>query len=142
MMGTRCGDLDPGIVLFLMRNGYSSAEALGELFDRQSGLLGISETTSDVRELLSSRSHDSRADLALRMFCYQCRKVIAAMAAVLGGIDMLVFTGGIGEHATDLRSEICGSLGFLGTFEVKVLKAEEDVQIARTTADLCRMMTR
>ena len=136
MMGTRCGDLDPGIFVFLMRNGFASADELEAVFNRRSGLLGVSEKSEDVRELLAARSHDSRADLALRMFCHQVRKGIASMAASLGGLDLLVFTGGIGEHAAGLRKEICSGLNFMEDFEIKVMAAEEDLQIARITAKL------
>jgi acetate kinase len=133
MMGTRCGDLDPGTIVYLMRKGYEIAEKLEALIDRESGLLGISETSSDVRELLRARSEDARADLALEMFCYQARKTIASMAATLGGLDALIFTGGIGEHAAPLRDEICAGLKFLGDFQVRILPAQEDLQIARIT---------
>lgn len=136
MMGTRCGDLDPGAVIYLMRHGYGSPEALEELFDHRSGLLGVSGATSDVRDLLSTRNQDARADLALRMFCYQVRKAIAAMAAALGGLDALVFTGGVGEHAAEIRNEICSGLEFLGGFQTPALPAQEDLQIARITARL------
>ncbi len=136
MMGTRCGDLDPGAVIYLMRHDYGSPEALEELFDRRSGLLGVSGITSDVRDLLSTRKQDARADLALRMFSYQVRKAIAAMASALGGVDTLVFTGGIGEHAAQVRNEICSGLQFLGSFQTLMLPAQEDLQIARITASL------
>lgn len=134
MMGTRCGDLDPGAVIYLMRQGYADAGKLEDVFDHRSGLLGVSGKTSDVRELLKARKQNSRADLALRMFGYQIRKAIGAMAAALGGLDALVFTGGIGEHATELREEIRGKLEFLGPFQSLVLPAQEDLQIARITA--------
>ncbi len=136
MMGTRCGDLDPGIFVFLMRNGFASADELEAVFNRKSGLLGVSERSEDVRQLLAARTSDPRADLALRMFCYQVRKAIASMAASLGGLDLLVFTGGIGEHAAGLREEICSGLNFMEDFEIKVIPAEEDLQIARITAKL------
>jgi len=136
MMGTRTGDLDPGTIVYLMRKGFESADKLEALIDRESGLLGISETSSDVRELLQTRGKDARADLALKMFCYQTRKTIASMAAALGGLDVLVFTGGIGEHAAPLRDEICAGLKFLGDFQVRVLPAQEDLQIARITEKL------
>ena len=87
--------------------------------------------TSDVRELLNARRQNTQADLALQMFCYQVAKTIAGMATALGGLDVLVFTGGIGEHATPLRQEICARLQFLGNFEVRVLPSEEDLQIAK-----------
>jgi len=136
MMGTRSGDLDPGTIVYLMRKGYESADKLEALIDRESGLLGISETSSDVRKLLQTRGKDARADLALKMFCYQTRKTIASMAAALEGLDVLVFTGGIGEHAEPLRDEICAGLKFLGDFQVRVLPAQEDLQIARITEKL------
>ncbi len=133
MMGTRCGDLDPGLLIYLARHGYGKPEDLERLCDHESGLRGVSGTTSDVRELLSRRQADPKADLALRMFCYQVRKMIAGMAAALDGLDALIFTGGIGEHADGLREEIQRGLGFLGPFETKVLPSREDEQIARNT---------
>jgi acetate kinase len=136
MMGTRTGDIDPGTIVYLMRQGYDTAERMDALVDRESGLLGISGTSSDVRKLLGARPEDPRADLALGMFCYQVAKAIASMAAALGGLDLLVFTGGIGEHATPLRDEICARLKFLGDFEVQVLPAQEDLQIARIAQKL------
>jgi acetate kinase len=136
MMGTRCGDLDPGAVIYMMRNGYADPQELETIFDRRSGLLGVSETTSDVRDLLSARGENKQADLALKMFCYQVRKAIAGMTAALGGLDALVFTGGIGEHAGELRVEICSGLEFLGSVRISTLAAQEDLQIAKITAKL------
>ncbi len=141
MMGTRCGDLDPGVMIYLLRNGYPNPDELEELVDRQSGLLGISGRSSDVRELTKMRKSNPNADLALKMFCYQTRQAIAGMAAALGGLDMLVFTGGIGEHSEELRAEICTGLEFLGIgnnekSRVKVLPAQEDEQICKITARL------
>ncbi len=136
MMGTRCGDLDPGLMIYLIRHGYNDPQALEKLVDKQSGLLGISGRSSDVRELLGMRGGNKEADLALRMFCYQVRKTIAGMAAAMSGLDALVFTGGIGEHAADLRNEICSGLEFLGKFQTLVLPSQEDLQIARITANL------
>ncbi len=133
MMGTRSGDLDPGVLLFLMQNGFADHDRLSTLVDHQSGLLGVSETTSDMRELLELRRGDARADLALRMFSYQLKKSIAAMAAALGGIDHLVFAGGIGENNSDLRQEVTGALAFLGNFETAVVPSQEDLQIATIT---------
>lgn len=130
MMGTRSGDLDPGVMVFLARHGFEKPDALEDLVNRKSGLLGVSDTSSDVRQLMEARAQPN-ADLALRMFCYQVRKTIAAMAGGLGGLDLLVFTGGIGEHADELRREICESLAWMGSFETRVLPAEEDLQIAR-----------
>lgn len=134
MMGTRCGDLDPGAVTWLMRHRAMDAAAIDDLLNRRSGLLGVSETTSDVRQLLALRPTDSRADLALRMFCHHAKKAIAAMAAALGGMDMLVFTGGIGEHATELRDEIVSGLQFLGCPDARAVSAQEDEQIAKIAA--------
>ncbi len=133
MMGTRCGDLDPGVMTFLMRKGFRGDDELERLFDHESGLLGVSETSSDVRELVGSRKENGKADLALRMFCYQARKTIGEMTAALGGIDCLVFTGGIGEHAGEIREEICSRLGFLENLKVAVLPSQEDLQIAKNT---------
>ena len=134
MMGTRCGDLDPGLLVYLLRHGYEDVEKLESLIDRRSGLLAVSGRTSDVRELLSLRAHDRAAKLALDMFCYQVRKQVAAMAAALGGFDALVFTGGIGEHASEIRAEICNGLGFLGlsqTVTGLMLPSKEDLQLVR-----------
>jgi acetate kinase len=114
MMGTRTGDLDPGVVLHLIdAHGYDS-KRLEELVDRRSGLVAVSERTSDMRELLEARSTDTRAAFAVEMFCYQARKAAGALAAALGGIDSLVFTGGIGEHAAAVREGICAGLQHLG----------------------------
>jgi len=129
MMGTRCGDLDPGVMIYLSRHGYGKADDMERLCDHESGLFGISGGTSDVRELVRRRKTDAQADLALRMFCYQVQKTIAAMAAALGGIDALVFTGGIGEHAAEVRDEIRRGLSFLREIDVKVLPSLEDEQI-------------
>ena len=136
IMGSRCGDLDPGVAVYLMRNGFADAGELEAMFNRQSGLYGVSELTSDVRDLQNARTSDKRAELALRMLCYQVKKAIASMAAVLGGIDLLVFTGGIGENAAGLRDEICSGLRFLGQTPIRVLPSQEDLQIARITAKL------
>ena len=138
MMGTRCGDLDPGIVVYLMRHGYGSADHLESVFDKESGLRGVSEMTSDVRELQSARAKNLKADLALRLFSYQVRKTIASMAAAMDGVDALVFTGGIGEHDEELRGTILAGLSFLGLggSQVKVLPSREDEQIAINTARL------
>jgi acetate kinase len=114
VMGTRSGDLDPGVLLYLLRSRGFSATALDDAVNHRGGLLGISETSGDVRELLEAAPRDSRADDALAVFCYQVKKVIGGYAAALGGIDALVFTGGIGEHSPEMRERICGGLEFLG----------------------------
>ncbi|HEY6459882.1 MAG TPA: acetate/propionate family kinase [Polyangiaceae bacterium] len=113
VMGTRPGDLDPGVVLHLLRSGYD-AERLQRLFDVDSGLRALSETTADVRDLLARRATDPRAALALDVFCFSARRWVGAMAASLGGLDTLVFTGGIGEHAAEVRSAIARGLEHLG----------------------------
>jgi len=115
VMGTRTGDLDPGVLLHLLRTGVVDNLALARLVDHESGLLGLSGSTSDVRTLLTDRgSGDSAAALALAVFAYSVRKAVGALAAALGGIDTLVFTGGVGEHAPAVRAEIVAPLGFLG----------------------------
>jgi len=121
LMGTRCGDLDPGVMLFLLRSGYSDGGKLERIVDHESGLKGISGGTSDMRDLMGLRAQQPNADLAIRMFCYQASKTIGAMAAALGGLDMLVFTGGIGEHAAEIRDAICSGLGFLGKCRMEVV---------------------
>ena len=138
IMGTRCGDLDPGLAVYLIRHGYAKAEQLEQVFDHESGLLGISGMSSDVRTLLAARAENEQAALALEMFCYQVRKTIASMSAALEGLDMLVFTAGIGEHAEALRSEICSGLKFLNRsgLDVRVLPSQEDEQIAKNTVEL------
>ena len=112
MMGTRSGDLDPGVLLFLLQHKGMQAAELERLIDRQSGLFGVSGQTPDMQALLASE--DPRARLAVEMFCYQARKTVGALAAALGGVEMLVFTGGIGEHAAEVRARICQGLGHLG----------------------------
>jgi acetate kinase len=135
MMGTRCGDLDPGVMIFLARHGFEKADDLEDMTNRKSGLLGVSGSSSDVRQLLEARAKPD-ADLALRMFCYQVRKSIAAMAGALSGIDLLVFTGGIGENAYAVRREIGGPWPWMSHFETRVLPAQEDLQIARIAVSL------
>src|SRR5260221_5892095 len=97
-----------------MRTENMDADAVEELVNRRSGMLGVSETSPDMRDLLDRRATDPRAALAVDLFCYQARKSIAALAAVLGGIDTLIFSGGIGENSAQVRDEICRDLGFLG----------------------------
>ncbi len=113
-MSTRSGDLDPGLVWYLARTEKMSAKQFNEMVNSQSGLLGISETSSDMRELLDREAHDVRAAEAVALFCYQVKKWIGAFAAALGGLDTLVFAGGIGERAPTVRARICDGLEFLG----------------------------
>jgi acetate kinase len=114
MMGTRCGDLDPGVMVYLLREHGYDAESLDRLVNKESGLLGVSGATADMKVLLERRARDRDAALAVAMFCYQARKQIGAFAAALGGLDTLVFTGGIGERAAPVRAEICQELEHLG----------------------------
>jgi acetate kinase len=113
-MSTRSGDLDPGLLWYLARTEKMSAKQFNEMVNFQSGLLGVSETSSDIRDLLERETQDVRAAEAIAMFCYQVKKWIGAFAAALGGLDTLVFAGGIGENAPIVRSRICDGLGFLG----------------------------
>ena len=113
-MSTRSGDLDPGLVWFLAIAEQLDAKHWNELVNFQSGLLGVSETTSDVRDLLAREAEDVRAAEAIALFCYQIKKWIGALAAVLGGLDRLVFSGGIGENAAPVRARACDGLSFLG----------------------------
>jgi acetate kinase len=113
-MSTRSGDVDPGLVWYLARTEQTSAKQFNEMVNFQSGLLGISETSSDMRDLLKSEAQDVRAAEAVALFCYQVKKCIGSFAAALGGLDTLVFAGGIGENAPAVRTRICDGLGFLG----------------------------
>ena len=154
VMSTRTGDLDPGVVLFLLQEGRVSAAEIKEMVNRRSGLLGLSERSDDMRDLLAAAAAgDQASQMAADLFCYQARKHIGALAAVLGGLDTLVFTGGIGEHSPDIRSRICDDLGFLGigldeqenragaslisnenaAVDVRVMKTNEEMTIARQT---------
>jgi len=113
-MSTRSGDLDPGIFRYLAATDGLDAEQIFRMATHESGLLGLSETSSDVRDLLDRSADDPRSREAIALFCYQIRKQIGALAAALGGIDHLVFAGGIGENAALIRAQICDGLGFLG----------------------------
>lgn len=136
IMGTRSGDLDPGVLVYLAREHGYDAAGLEELVDHRSGLLGISGLSGDMRTLHAASAGNTDAALAIDMFCQTARKQIAAMAAVLGGIDMLVFTGGIGENDAKVRQAICEGLSWLvgpgrSDCQVRVLPSREDEQIAR-----------
>ncbi len=153
MMGTRSGDLDPGILIYLLREKRYDADGLERLVNHQSGLLGVSEIGSDMKLLLERREQEPNAAQAVEMFCYQVRKYIGALAAVLGGLDLLVFTAGIGERAAAVRWEICRGLEYLGIqldrdhnnehadvintsdskCVVRVIPTNEDLMIARHT---------
>ena len=157
VMGTRSGDLDPGAILYLLRKG-SSAQEVADLLNHRSGLLGLSQVSSDVREIERHADRgNERAALALDVFAYRVSKYIGAYAAVLNGLDALVFTAGIGEHSASMRARICSGLTFLGItlderrnaeprqderrisagpIEVWVIPTDEEVTIARATAEI------
>jgi acetate kinase len=113
-MGTRTGDLDPGVAWYLIQTQKLSPEQFSQLINHESGLLGISETSSDMQELIKCSGTDARAAEAIDLFCYQTKKWIGAYAAALGGLDTLIFSGGIGEHQPEIRQQICEGLQFLG----------------------------
>jgi len=156
MMGTRSGDLDPGVLVHLLAHERFDGRTIERLVDHESGLLGASGTTSDMKALLEIRAADPRAVEAIELFCYVLRKHIGAFAAVLGGLDTLVFTGGIGEHAAPVREETCAGLEHLGiqidrernarndpivstpgsACMVRVVRTDEDLMIARHTRAL------
>jgi acetate kinase len=140
-MSTRTGDLDPGVIVYLLRNEHLSADALEQLLNRQSGLFAFSNGESDMQALLAREAaKDPTAALAIDAFCTAIRKFIGAYAALMGGLDLLVFTGGIGEHSDPIRSRICNGLGFLGLDpessnprKVLALPSQEELEIARHT---------
>ncbi len=158
VMSTRSGDIDPGLAGFLHRSEGMSLGEFHEMIHERSGLLGISGTSPDMRDLLARRDTDVRAAEAVEVFCYQVRKWIGALAAVLGGTDMLVFSGGIGEKSPQVRSEICRGLEFLGmrvdakanetnalliseekkSIPIRVIQTDEEQVIARETYRLIR----
>ncbi|HTK18964.1 MAG TPA: acetate/propionate family kinase [Mucilaginibacter sp.] len=113
-MSSRSGDLDPGVAWIMMKTEKLSPKQFNHIINHESGLLGISETTGDMGELLAQEHGDNRSAAAIEMFCYQVKKWIGTFSAALGGVDMLVFSGGIGENAPVIRTRICEGLGFLG----------------------------
>ena len=151
-MSTRSGDLDPGLLWYLARTEGLDAKRFNAMVNFQSGLLGVSETSSDMRDLLGRETGDVRAAEAIALFCYQVKKWIGAFAAALGGLDTLVFAGGIGENAPVVRSRICDGLEFLGIeleekrnaanegvvsapagrVAVRVIRTDEEYMIAKT----------
>ena len=114
VMGTRCGDLDPGLVAFLAHAEGMTPEQFHRMVNQESGLLGVSETSADLRDLARPRETDVRAAEAIDLFCYRVKSGIGALAAVLGGLDSLVFSGGIGENSPEVRRRACEGLEFLG----------------------------
>jgi|SRR5690625_1831175 len=147
MMSTRSGDIDPGLSAFLARSEEMTASQFDELVNRESGLLGVSEVSSDLRDLLVRETEDKRAAEAVAMFCYQIKKTIGAYTAVLGGLDTLVFSGGIGENQASIRARICEGLDFLGleleasqnAEHAAIISAEDSrvsVRVIRTNEEL------
>jgi acetate kinase len=131
VMGTRSGDLDPGLLVYLIRQRHLTADELSALINRQSGLVGVSEISEDMRDLLDQEASDPRAAEAVALFCYQAKKWLAAYAGALGGLDILVFTAGIGEHAAPVRERICAGLDFLG-IELDALRNAQHAPIIST----------
>jgi acetate kinase len=132
-MATRPGDLDPGVLVHLMQLEGWDATALDQMVSRRCGLIGISETSADMRELLAARASDRRAAEAVELFCYQVRKAIGAFAAALGGLDTVVLSGGIGEHAAPVRAEVLKDLAFLGV-DLDPQRNERDEAVISTDA--------
>ena len=130
MMATRSGDLDPGLLLYLIRTERYSVDTLETLLDRQSGLTGVSGVSGDLRELHRAAPKCERARLAIAMYCYSARKHISAMVSALEGLDLLVFTGGIGEHDENIRAGICSGLVWIGSVSVRTMASMEEEQIA------------
>ncbi len=155
-MGTRPGDLDPGVAWYMMKSENLTPKQFNKIINHDSGLLGISETSFDMRDLLAKETDDVRAAEAVELFCYQAKKWIGSFAAVLGGLDVLVFAGGIGEKSSVIRSRICKGLEFLGIeieekrnmenapviskdtgqVAVRVILTDEDLMIARTVCSM------
>jgi acetate kinase len=135
VMGTRCGDIDPGVVFHLMRAKGMSLDEVEDLLIRRSGLLGLSGRSNDMRDLVeAAAAGHARARLAIDVFCYRAKKYIGAYWAVLGGADAVVFTGGIGENRAEIRGQILGGLDSLGSFQTLVIPTHEELLIARDTA--------
>ncbi len=147
VMSTRSGDVDPGLLLYLLAEKKMSAQEAGALLNEQSGLLGVSGSTGDMRTLLEKSAQDSQAAEAIDLFCYRAKKYVGAYAATLGGLDALVFTGGIGERAAAIRERICSGLEFLGirldgarnAANAPVISADDsrvNVRVIQTNEDL------
>ncbi len=156
VMSTRTGDLDPGLVYYLTRTEHMTVPQFQNMVNHEAGLLGISGTSADMRALLAHEAADGRAAEAVALFCYQAKKWIGSFAAALGGLDTLVFAGGIGENAAPVRKRICDGLGFLGIevnqkrndkhsslispdagrVKVRVIRTNEELMIARSVSRL------
>ena len=158
-MGTRPGDLDPGVAWYLMQSKNLTPKQFNKLINHESGLLGVSETSSDMRDLTGHEATDARAAEAVELFCYHVKKWIGAYAAALGGLDTLVFAGGIGENAPSVRARICDGLTFLGIeieekrnatnagvisaetsrVAVRVMHTDEEIMIASSVCHVLRL---
>jgi acetate kinase len=158
VMGTRPGDLDPGLLVYLMRAEGLSPEQMDDFLSRRCGMIGVSETSADMRDLVARSPSDVRAREAVELFCYSARKWVGALAATMGGLDTLVFAGGIGEHGAEARAGICEGLEFLGVrldagknragrgvisaedsrVEVRIIPTDEEVVIARILQTVLR----
>jgi acetate kinase len=156
VMGTRCGDLDPGVVAYLSRVEGMSVARIDRMLTHESGLLGVSQISPDMEVLLAHESKDVQAAEAVELFCYQVKKWIGAYSAVLGGLDTLIFTGGIGENSAVIRARICSGLAYLGIAidesrnaghqavisvvgskaAVHVIRTNEELMIAQTVKQL------
>jgi acetate kinase len=159
VMSTRSGDLDPGLVPYLSRTEQMTTKQFYEMVNHKSGLLGISETSSDMRDLIAREKPDPRAEEAVALFCYQAKKWIGSFAAALGGLDTVVFAGGIGENMPIIRARICQDLGFLGIklnkarnaknaaristgsgpVTVRVIRTDEELMIARSVSRILKL---
>ena len=132
-MSSGSGDLDPGLVSYLARTEQMSAAQFQDMVNNESGLLGVSEISSDLRDLLARESDDVRAAEAVALFCYQAKKWIGSFAAALGGLNTLVFAGGFGENSPLIRTRICDGLGFLG-IEIDDVRNTENASLISTDA--------
>jgi acetate kinase len=159
MMGTRPGDLDPGVAWYMMKSENLTPKRFNEIINHDSGLLGVSGTTSDMRDLLAHEADDDQAAEAVSLFCYQVKKWIGAFTAVLNGLDTLVFAGGIGEKSSVIRSRICNGLEFLGIeldeeqnmanapvistdngkTTVRIINTNEELMIAKTVIQILNL---
>jgi acetate kinase len=157
MMSTRSGDLDPGLAPYLAQTEQMSAAQFQHMVNHASGLLGVAETSSDMRDLLAREATDARAAEAIALYCYQLKKWLGAFAAVLGGLDTLVFAGGIGENAPQIRARVCAELAFLGVqldsagnaqsaavissassrVTVRIIRTDEEQMLARSALPFC-----
>jgi acetate kinase len=157
VMSTRSGDLDPGLAPFLARTEQMSTKQFYEMVNHKSGLLGVSDISPDMRDLLAKQAGDARAAEAVELFCYQAKKWIGSFAAALGGLETIVFAGGIGENCPSIRARVCDGLGFLGVelnsarnaanaavissdasrVTVRVIRTDEEIMIARSVMRSC-----